>query len=84
MSRLLSQPQELKVKTNVDGLPASFVRKGRAERITEVYQRWRVADLWWKGEVARDYFMIGTERDFICDIYRDMTTNTWYLSRIHD
>jgi hypothetical protein len=84
MTRLLSKPQPLRVKTNVEGVPTSLVRKGRAERITEVHRRWRIADQWWEGEVAREYFMISTDRGLICDIYRDMITDAWYLSRIYD
>jgi hypothetical protein len=84
MTRLLRKPELLQVKTDITGAPASLLRRGRGDQIVEVYDRWRIADLWWQAEVVREYFMVTTGRGLVCDIYRDMRTNTWYLSRIHD
>lgn len=84
MSKLLEKPKEIKVRSNVEGIPANIIRNGKLERVESIYQRWRVADEWWRQEIARDCFRIRTSSGFVCDIYRDMLTNCWYLSRIHD
>jgi hypothetical protein len=84
MTRLLNKHEEITVKTHVEGTPVSIVRKGRSEQVKGIYQRWRVADEWWRQEIARDYFRIRTSSGLVCDIYRDMASNRWYLSRIHD
>lgn len=84
MSKLLEKPEEIKVRSNADGMPVSIVREGKLERVKSVYQHWRVVDQWWRQEIARDCFRIRTSGGLMCDIYRDMTTNRWHLSRIHD
>ena len=84
MAKLLEKPEELKVNVNLQGVPLTLVRNGEAQRITKVYQRWRVVEQWWGKEIARNYFRVKTNRGLVYDIYRDMPTGCWYLSRIHD
>ncbi len=84
MSRLFKKSQELKVKTDAEGMPVNIVRNRRAERVSKVFRRWRVSDRWWEKEVSREYFTIETSGGLICDIYRDMATGGWFLSRIYD
>ncbi len=84
MTKLLRKPKEIKVRCNIGGTPLSFVRNDKMEKIKSIYQHWRVADEWWREEIARDCFTIRTSSGLVCDIYRDMKTNRWYLNRIHD
>lgn len=84
MVKLLEKPEEIRVRSNVEGVPVGIIRGGKFERVKSIYQRWRVADEWWRQEIARDCFRIGTTSGLVCDIYRDMVANRWYLSRIHD
>lgn len=84
MAKLLEKPEELKVSVNVQGIPLTLVRNGEAQRITKVYQRWRVVEEWWGKEILRNYFRVKTSRGLVCDIYRDMPAGCWYLSRIYD
>lgn len=84
MARLLEKPEELKVSVNMQGVPLTLVRNGENQRITKVYQNWRVAEQWWGKEILRNYFKVKTNRGLVYDIYRDMPGGGWYLSRIYD
>lgn len=84
MVKLLEKPQEIRVRANASGVPLSLSRDGKREKVTAIYNRWRVADQWWGKEVERHYFRVKTSKGLACDIYHDIITNHWYLARIHD
>jgi hypothetical protein len=84
VARLLEEPEEIKVRCNADGMPVSVMRSAKFEKVESVYQRWRVSDEWWRKEISREYFRIETSSGLLCDIYRDIVTNRWFLSRFHD
>ncbi len=84
MSKLFSKPKKLVVKAGEDGAPLVMARDGRVEKVVKVHRRWRICDQWWKEEIAREYFLIETSSGVICEIYRDMTSGIWYLSRLYD
>jgi hypothetical protein len=83
MSKQLQKAQEIEVKTNMAGMPVSLTRNGRRQRVTAIYERWRLSDEWWGKKVERDYFRVRTSTA-VCDIYRDTGSNHWYLDKIHD
>ncbi len=84
MTKLMEKPKELRVTINVEGIPLTLFRDGKGERITKVYQHWRVAEQWWEQEITKEYFTIKTSAGLVYDIYRDELTDSWYLSRIHN
>jgi len=84
MSKQPEKAQRIEVKTNMAGAPVSVIRNGFRERVTAIYERWRLSDEWWEKEVERDYFRVGTSAGIVLDIYRDNASNCWYLDRIHD
>jgi len=84
MAKQFQEPEEIKVKANVAGVPVSFTRNGRREKVAAIYERWRISDEWWGEKVERDYFRVKTSAGVVCDIYRDTSANHWYLARIHD
>lgn len=84
MARRLAEPQEIKVRTSINGVPVSLVRNSRSERIAAVYQQWRASDSWWGKEVERHYFTVRTNTGLVCNIFRDTVDNHWFLSEIHD
>ena len=84
MAKLLEKPEELKVSVNIQGVPLTLVRNGKAQRITKVYQRWRAVEQWCGKEILRICFRVKTSQGLVCDIHRDMPTGCWYLSRIYD
>lgn len=84
MAKQLEKPQEIRVTANIQGVPLGFTRNGHREKVAAIYEQWRVADEWWGNEVERNYFRIKTSAGLVCDIYRDVVANQWYLSKIHD
>ena len=84
MAKQMEKPQEIKVRTNITGVPVSFIRNGHQEKVAAIYEHWKVADEWWGNEVERGYFRIKTSGGLVCDIFRDTIANRWYLSKIHD
>ena len=84
MTKQLEKPQEIKVTANIKGVPLRFTRNDHREKVAAIYEHWRVSDEWWGNEVKRDCFMVKTSAGLVCDIYRDIVANRWYLSKIHD
>ena len=84
MAKQIERPPEIKVRTNISGVPISLNRNGRFEKVTAIYERWRVADEWWGEDVERDYFRVRTSAGPVCDIFHNTKSNCWYLSKIHD
>jgi len=84
MTSLLEKPEKIRVNSNVKGTPLSLARNGRPEKVTRIYQHWRVTEEWWGKEIHRDYFRIKTSRGLAYDIYHDIAAGLWYLSKIHD
>jgi hypothetical protein len=79
LAKLLEKPEEVRVSANVQGVPLTLSRNGETQRVTKVYQNWRVAE-----EFSRNYFKVKTNKGLVYDIYRDMSTGGWYLSQIYD
>lgn len=77
MAKLSKKPEDIKVTVNIKGAPLSLLRKGRRERITRIYDRWRV-------DIEKDYFRVKTSRGLVYDIYHDLANNRWYLAKIYD
>ena len=84
MAKVLEKPEELKVSVNIQGIPIALARNGERQRVTRVYQHWRVVEEWWGKEITRNYFRVKTNKGLVCDIYRDMPGGGWYLSQIYD
>jgi hypothetical protein len=84
LAKILEKPEELKVRVNVQGVPITLVRNGESQRITKVYEKWRVAEEWWGREILKNYFRVKTNKGLVYDIYRDMLNDSWYLSKVFD
>ncbi len=84
MAKLLEKPEELRVTANIEGTPLTITRNGKAERVTRIYQRWHVSEQFCEQENLKNYFRVRTGKGLIYDIYRDTTSNSWFLGRICD
>src|SRR4030042_1026133 len=81
MAKLLEKPEELRVTANIEGTPLTISRNGKAERVTRIYQQWRVSEQLFEQENLKNYFRVRTSKG-LYDIYRDMASNSWYLGRV--
>jgi hypothetical protein len=84
LAKILEKPEELKVKVNIQGVPINLVRNGESQRVTKVYEQWRVAEEWWGKEILKNYFRVKINKGQVYDIYRDMLNDCWYLSKVYD
>jgi hypothetical protein len=77
VTRVLKNPEEIKVTSNIKGVPVSLTRAGKQEKITAIYDKWEEAP-------EKNYFKIKTSRGRGYDIYHDVPDNRWYLAKIYD
>jgi hypothetical protein len=84
LAMILEKPEELRVRANVRGMPLTLLRDGEKERVTKVYEQWRVTEEWWGKEITRSYFRVKTNKGLVYDIYRDMFNDCWYLNKVYD
>lgn len=66
------------------GEPSFFFLDGKKERIKFISKKWRIRREWWRKETYREYFQIETEKGVLCEIYRDLKKNRWFIERIYD
>ncbi|MBI4188836.1 MAG: hypothetical protein HY529_06485 [Chloroflexi bacterium] len=81
MAEVLGMTPEVTVKADETGTPESLSLKSNRCKVVRVYDRWRIADSWWAEEVSRDYFRVELGNGSVCNIYHDMMTDRWYLTR---
>lgn len=84
MAKLFEKPAEITVRTNGRGVPLSLFRDGTSEKVTAIYDQWKLEDRWWDRKIERHYFRVKTSKGLVCDICHDIDTKQWYLSKIHD
>lgn len=82
MARLLEK--EIKVRTNAAGMPLSLSRDSASEKVTAIYNQWKIEDQWWDRKIERHYFRVKTSKGVVYDIYHGIDTKQWYLSKIYD
>lgn len=81
MAKLLEKPEKLRVTANIEGTPLTISRSGKAERVTRIYQQWQVSEQLFEQENFKNYFRVKTCKG-LYDIYRDTSSNSWYLGRV--
>jgi hypothetical protein len=78
MIKILKKLDELKVSTNITGLPLTITKNGKTERITRIYRSWQVSDKLSTHASIKNYFKVRTGKG-LYDIYHDINSNLWYL-----
>ncbi len=76
--RPVNLPEPVRVEENKAGLPAA-VRMPRRQKITEIDDRWRIDDEWWRREpVCRLYYAVRLDSGQKLVLYKDMAGGQWY------
>ena len=78
--------ERIRVRADATGRPLAFVWNGQPHRVDSVEEQ-REPDLdWWAptGEIHRAYYLVTTDRGPICEIYRDLISGDWFMSRQYD
>jgi len=84
MSTTMNKAQKVKVTTNIEGTPLTITISGKIKRIIRIYQQWQKSELICTQNVSKTYFRIKTTGGFIIDVYRDSTSNCWYLDKVYN
>ena len=84
--RLFPAGSSLRVRIDAQERPLAFVWLGETHAIQSVEDICEPHLDWWsaEGEVHRMYYLVVTERNLICEIYRDLVTGDWRMSRVFD
>jgi hypothetical protein len=85
MTRLLAQGESIQIWQG-KGTPAGFTWHGTPHRIEEVCGQWQVHTRWWEPceLVWRAYLKVTTNTGLLCQIYQDVPSEKWFLSRLYD
>ena len=76
---------EVTVTVTWDGAPQTFIYEQERQRITQIFNRWRVQTQWWEETaVTRDYYQVETDMGMVAVLYRDREAGGWFLERVYD
>ena len=82
MTRLLSPPTALEVTLDHGGAPIAI--SGAYIGSIEPIARWKVEGSWWNKPVVRKYWKAVLNNNLLCELYRDVSTNEWFIERVYD
>ncbi len=82
MTRLLSPPAAIDVTLGPGGAPTSI--SGAYSGSIDPIARWKVETSWWTRPVVREYWKAVLNNNLLCELYRDLSTNEWFLERVYD
>lgn len=81
-----AEGQPVAATADAAGRPVTFVLGGRTHRVETVEDVREPRLEWWSpvGEVHRVYYLVTTDRGWICELYHDVAGGAWYLARVFD
>jgi hypothetical protein len=50
----------------------------------KVALRWMVDVEWWDNPVSREYWCVLLRGRLMCEIYRDLDRDAWFVERVYD
>ena len=77
----LNTPSAIQVRSGAHDTPEQVLLDRRACRITEIQERWRIDDEWWRTPIRRVYHRVVLEDGRILTMYRDLDTERWFVQR---
>ncbi|HYL07553.1 MAG TPA: hypothetical protein VEU76_03335 [Candidatus Udaeobacter sp.] len=82
MTRLLDPAIVATVTVGPGGAPVAI--SGAYTGSLDPIARWKVETAWWKTPVVREYWRVVLNNNILCELYRDVANNEWYVDRIYD
>lgn len=82
MTRLLDPSVCVNVTVGPGGAPVGMA--GAYSGTLDPIARWKVETEWWKRPVVREYWKALLNNSLLCELYRDVTSNEWFLERVYD
>jgi hypothetical protein len=82
MTRLLDPAIAANVTVGPGGAPIAI--SGAYSGSLDPIARWKVETAWWKQAVVREYWRAVLNNNLLCELYRDVTSNEWFVDRVYD
>ena len=82
MTRFLAPAAAVDVTLGSGGAPA-FITGAFSGSIDPI-ARWKVETRWWDKPVVREYWRALLNNNMLCELYRDVSRNEWFVERVFD
>ena len=82
MTRLIVPPKAIDVTLDTTCAPIAVA--GAFNGSLEPIARWKVEMSWWARPVVREYWKAVLNNNLLCELYRDASTNEWFVERVYD
>ena len=82
MTRLLTPPTAVDVTVDHGGAPIAI--SGAYSGSIDPIARWKVETRWWDTLVVREYWRALLNNHGLCELYRDVSLNEWFVERVFD
>lgn len=82
MTRLLVPAAAVDVTLGPGGAP-TFITGAFSGSIDPI-ARWKVETRWWDKPVVREYWRALLNNNMLCELYRDVSRNEWFVERVFD
>ncbi len=71
------------MRTDTEGVPV-YMRGGPLIGELRPVQRWLAEVDWWSRPVSREYWKVLLCGRLLCELYRDLVVDTWFVERVYD
>jgi len=82
MTRLLRPPAAIDITLDHGGAPIAIA--GAFEGSIDPIARWKVETSWWDRPVVHEYWKVLLNSNLLCELFRDASTNEWFVERVYD
>jgi hypothetical protein len=82
VTRLIVPPTAVDVTLDHGRAPIAI--SGAFNGSIEPIARWKVETSWWDRPVVREYWRAVLNNTVLCELYRDVTSNEWFVERVYD
>ncbi len=82
MTRLMTPPTAVDVTLGPGGAPTSI--SGAYSGSIDPIARWKVETSWWNKPVVREYWKAVLNNNLLCELYHDLSSNEWFVTRVYD
>ena len=85
-ARFWQEGEPIQMRCDEQGRPQRFRWGAETHAVSEICNRWRVNDSWWKTPAAgwREYIKLTTADGLLCLLAHDEAQNGWVLVRVYD
>lgn len=83
MTFLVNPPMAIEIETDAEGIPRHLSGEPLVGPVQPV-QHWLTEVDWWNQPVRREYWKVLLRGRLLCEIYRDLQQEAWFLEQVYD